>query len=123
MNRAAFWLGLGLLAAIFALLAYFAPQDAQISEGVLSLLCIPRLHDIGRSGWLLLVPLGLELGAVGVAIAFLSLTTALMVFGMVTLVFVALLIWLGCIPGDAQTNRFGDPPAPGLSWRRQPGAG
>ena len=118
-NRAVYWLSLGVLAALLAAIAYFDPGHATISEGVLTILCIPRLHDIGRSGWLLLVPFALELGAVFFSIAFLSFHTAMTVFGLVTLVCLALLVLLGCIPGDAQANRFGEPPAPGLSFRRQ----
>ncbi|QGZ93461.1 DUF805 domain-containing protein [Terricaulis silvestris] len=118
MNRAMFWLCVVIIVALYVVLNFYFQRRTPVSEVVLVILCVPRLHDIGRSGWLVLAPLALEIGAVIAAFSLLPRDSALPVLGIVTLIIAGLIIWLGCIPGDPASNRFGDPPAPGIKFER-----
>jgi uncharacterized membrane protein YhaH (DUF805 family) len=87
-----------------------------------------RLHDFGRSGWLVLVPAiptavsgvlalvtafaAANAATMGAALAGAGL--ALTVSGAAVLISVAFLVWAAVKPGDAHANRFG-PPAPPLA--------
>ena len=118
MNRAVYWLCVGTVAVLLLLWTLLAPGTARVHEIVLVILCVPRLHDIGWSGWWVLAPLSLEIGAAVLAFTTLPLETAQPVMGVVVLVIFGLVAWLGTIPGQPHTNRFGEPPRPGLrSWR------
>jgi uncharacterized membrane protein YhaH (DUF805 family) len=110
MNRATYWLCLTVILAIVAVMSLFGIRPPRIGEAMLILMCTPRLHDLGRSGWWVLVPLGIELVAIIGAIALVPAEDAQVVFGAALLVVVGFIVLLGLIPGDAQANRFGDPP-------------
>src|SRR5450432_3628944 len=100
-NRAGYWVGLATIVVLVALLMRFAPSDAHVSEAVLVILAIPRLHDIGRTGWWVLAGIGVEVA--GLVVVFLVLPPPLFLggAGVVTLVILALMVWLGAIPGEA----------------------
>jgi uncharacterized membrane protein YhaH (DUF805 family) len=73
---------------------------------------VRRLHDFGRTGWW---ALGATLAPVAVMIPVwiaVSLTVGLLAAVVVEL---ALIVWIGAVPGDAGANRFGDPPT--LTWK------
>ena len=77
---------------------------------------VPRLHDIGRSGWIVLGVIALEICIVVVAAVVGGDTDAILIGGgIATLVIALLAIWLGCIPGQPHANRWGPPPAPGVN--------
>jgi uncharacterized membrane protein YhaH (DUF805 family) len=116
-NRATYWVGLAILALMIGAWAYVAHGDAKVSEGVLIFIAVPRLHDIGRSGWFVLGPLVLEIVGVVAAVALLPLETAKVVMGVISLVIFGLMALLGCLPGTRVENRFGPPPAPGLDFK------
>jgi uncharacterized membrane protein YhaH (DUF805 family) len=118
MNRAMYWLCVAIIAALYLGMNFFFQEHTPISEVVLVILCVPRLHDIGRSGWFALIPIALEIGAAVAAFSSLPPDTALAVMGIIVLIFAGLIIWLGCIPGDPSTNRFGEAPAPGIDFKR-----
>jgi uncharacterized membrane protein YhaH (DUF805 family) len=81
---------------------------------------IPRLHDIGRTGWLVGVAILAEIVVlVGVAVAGASVDTIYVAAGFVFLRISALGIWLGIIPGQAETNKWGDPPGPDIQFGRR----
>ena len=88
-----------------------------------------RLHDMGRSAWLLLAPAALSLatmvvafvtrpagveapGVITPALATLSqgMGLGLAVMGACLLIEVAFLLWVGLAPGQAGDNRHGSPP-------------
>lgn len=117
VNRATYWLCVGVIVVLYAASNIYLERNVPVSEIVLVLLCVPRLHDIGRSGWLVVGPLVFEIGAVVAAFSLLPQQTALAVAGVATIIITALLVWLGCIPGDTAANRFGEPPAPGLTFK------
>jgi uncharacterized membrane protein YhaH (DUF805 family) len=117
INRAAYWLFLAMLIAILVVVNMLSSQPMRITEGLLFLICIPRMHDIGRSGWWLLAPLALEVGGAIAIVLYLPPETAEVAMGLISLAIVGLLIWLGAVPGETEANRFGDPPAPGLQFK------
>ena len=118
-NRATYWMAVGTVVVLMIGLTVIFGKPPHVAEVVLIMTGVPRLHDIGKSGWLVLWPLGLELlGAIG-AFAFLPQESAVQVMGLVMLVIFGLMIWLGCIPGQDFENRFGPPPGPGIQWGRR----
>jgi uncharacterized membrane protein YhaH (DUF805 family) len=121
-NRATYWLCLAALAILYGALNAFSQKQVAVSEGVLIVLCIPRLHDIGRSGWWAGAVFALELATAAGAFLTLSLQQATIVMGVFVLLVCVLLIWLGAIPGQPETNVYGDPPGRGLSFKRNSAA-
>jgi uncharacterized membrane protein YhaH (DUF805 family) len=93
-------------------------------------LTVKRLHDFGRSGWLVLIPaiptaiaglLGLltalsTANAATMGAALVGAGAAFTVSAAAMLVSLAFLVWAALKPGDAQANRYGaPPPAPALA--------
>lgn len=109
VNRVTYWFSLGLLLAMTFAARYVSSKPFTVSEGIVAVFCVPRLHDIGKSGWI-------AIGLVAVEFVLLLVSDAnLTLVGIYVLTMIGLIIWLGCIPGDAQPNKWGDPPQPGLS--------
>jgi len=118
-NRATYWLLLGIVAVIFSALMLSGAKPPAIGEVVLILLCVPRLHDIGWSGWWAAGIIVLEVVIlVGAALALPS-DDLLVVAGIYAFGIAGFLIFLGLIPGQATSNRFGERPAPGISFGRK----
>lgn len=119
-NRAVYWLCIGIILVFSVVARMVLHSQAGATEVVLAFACIPRLHDIGRSGWLVLWGIGLEIVVVLGGVLLLPLQVfALAVDGLVVVI-LGLLIWLGSIKGDPAANRFGEPPGPGLGVRKTP---
>ena len=118
LNRTWYWLGLFVLTAIAVALNVFG-KHAGIAEIVLFYLCVPRLHDIGLSGWWFGGALLLEFAVVAASLLLLPLSSFLAVFGIFGLAAICVLIWLGIKRGDPDANRFGEPPSPGLSFGKK----
>jgi len=116
-NRATYWAAAAIVVVLYTLLNLVLPGRSSVSELVLIFLCVPRLHDIGRTGWLVLAPLAFEIAA-AVTLVVLPGDQGVMVLGLAALVILGAIIWLGAIPGDPEANRFGEPPAPGVQLRR-----
>jgi uncharacterized membrane protein YhaH (DUF805 family) len=131
-GRKEYWIGVVLLLVVGVGLAYANVGGASGATTFLWILIWNRrLHDIGQSGWIILIPLGLIvlgtaagllLGGNEVLNAFeysqkgdgpITQRGALLFDGMV-LVLLAIqfgfTIWLGVRKGDAGDNRFGPPP-------------
>lgn len=117
-NRATFWLALGIIVAAYVAIALFREQHTAVSEVVLVIACVPRLHDIGKSGWLVLGPIALEVAAFILVFSALPADLTRVVLGVVILIIIGLIVWLGCVPGDRSANKFGEPPPPGLQLGR-----
>lgn len=121
MNRRTYWVCLGIL-AMWALFAGFVLHKTGgfIDELVVAGICVPRLHDIGKSGWIV--------GAVLVAyLAFLlimatSLNSDLISAsaGIVAIGMAFVLVYLGLTPGDQGENRYGEQPPPGINLGLKP---
>lgn len=131
-GRKEYWIGVGLLLLVGVGLAYANVGGASAATTALWILIWNRrLHDIGRSGWVILIPIGLiiaitilsvGLGGKEVLAAFEYSQTgggpitergATLFAGMVLLVLAiqfGFTIWLGVKKGDPGDNRFGPPP-------------
>lgn len=125
INRAAYWLAVVVTLVLLTLITILAPTVGPVSEGVLVIACVPRLHDIGRSGWLVVGPLLIDIAG-SIAPSVLPSPPAA-AWGVALLiaevVIVGLVIWLGAVRGDPAPNRFGAPPPPGLHLKRRSTAG
>lgn len=140
INRAKFWLGI-LIMAVTYLAALFvvavlgraagAPIVSYVLTGIVVIaalwanlgLYIKRLHDRGRSGWWLLVFIGLPMipGGIQAAMMFSAIQNggvpepnALAM--LLALISFALALWgfveIGCLRGTEGPNRFGPDPLP-----------
>jgi len=117
-NRATYWLAVGVCVLLYGAIYYFDGGHLSVSEVVLLIVAIPRLHDIGKSGWWAGGIFLAEFAVVGLALTLLPLEEARIATGIFTLMVAALMIWLGCIPGQTFANRFGEPPEPGFLWKQ-----
>jgi len=109
MNRATYWSILGGMVVFVVVVAAFGVRPPRIAEGLLIFLCVPRLHDMGRSGWWVLIPLSAELVALVVTFTAFRSDDASMIFGGVFLAIAMFVAVLGLIPGQPHANRFGEP--------------
>lgn len=121
-NRAIYWLSIGIAGLLYAGMSLVFHRQVSVGEAVLIFIGIPRLHDIGRSGWLTLAPIAIEVVGGVAALTLLPHETARTVMGVLVLVIGALMIWVGVIPGQPSSNRFGEPPLPALQGWRKPKA-
>lgn len=118
-NRATYWLSLGVIAVLIAIVALVFHTQVKVSEILLVWVCVPRLHDIGRSGWIAVgVFLAEIVVIVGAAFTLKEVESVEILGGVVVLVIAGLLIWLGCIPGDRVSNVYGGQPRPGIGFDR-----
>ena len=116
MNRATF--ALLLTALVFAYVVMVNTMErVPGAEALVALIAIPRLHDIGRSGWWLLTLFAGEIAAV--AIGWQGGTEGILIAGGLYVLFALLvLIVLAAIPGEREPNRWGDPPPGGINFQR-----
>ena len=55
-NRATYWTGIAVILVLMSVIGVATGKPPHIGEVVLIFLGVPRLHDIGKSGWLVLCP-------------------------------------------------------------------
>jgi uncharacterized membrane protein YhaH (DUF805 family) len=127
MNRTTYWVCLALILGVVIAANLMGAKRAAVPEALVFGIAMPRLHDIGRTGWwaggafiLELVLAGAMLA--GVAQHVITIDAVLPAFGVFTVIIAGLLIYLGSVPGDAKANRFGEPPRAGLSYSGYSGA-
>ncbi|HEX4302402.1 MAG TPA: DUF805 domain-containing protein [Rhizomicrobium sp.] len=119
MNRQTYWMILAPVVVLFGLAIAFLPKPPGIAEVIMISLGVPRLHDLGRSGWWMAVPIGLEVVAVILGAVVGGMDGILVAGGLVVLLLTIMMIVLGLIPGQPQANAFGEPPSPGFAaWRK-----
>jgi uncharacterized membrane protein YhaH (DUF805 family) len=119
-NRAQYWLTLLAVAVIYAaFIALSGSSRGSVSEIVLIFVCVPRLHDLGATGWIAVIPFGLEIVCAIIAFVLLPVDQATTALGVVALVLLILLIVLGALPGQPGANRFGPQPRRGISFGRK----
>lgn len=150
MGRNDFWIA-ALILFVAGFLSMFLHLLAPIAWLVIWFcwICIgaKRLHDAGRSGWLMLVPLLIGFvatcmsavlsGAAAIAafasggghfdpgslgVLWASLGMAALLFSGAGLVNLVFLLWIGLSAGDASDNRFGPPSSPWLKPAATPPA-
>jgi uncharacterized membrane protein YhaH (DUF805 family) len=131
-SRGEYWIGIALLLLVGVGLALANISGASAATTFLWIMIwARRLHDIGKSGWVILVPMGLMI-AVSIAAFALGgdeLVNAvrdtqtgsgqisergawlfLAFVGVVLLIQGGFTIWLGVKTGEPVSNRFGPPP-------------
>jgi uncharacterized membrane protein YhaH (DUF805 family) len=116
MNRATYFLSLAIVVGLYVVVALVLPKPPSVAEVILIALGVPRLHDIGLSGWW---AGGVIVAEILVAIAVfvtLPMASAMIAMGLFVLVVLGLMIWLGAIRGDTGANRFGEAPPPGVGF-------
>jgi len=121
INRPTYLLMLAIFVAAYAVILSLMPKPPAIAEVTALLIAIPRLHDIGKSGWWAGAAI---LGEIVVVIGALMLATGnggadfiLMAGGLYVFVILALMIVLGCIRGQEGVNKYGEAPPPGVSLK------
>jgi uncharacterized membrane protein YhaH (DUF805 family) len=120
LNRASYWVivGVAILATLVSALVFMRPLPAALV--VMLIAAIPRLHDLGRSGWwaggVFIALMALFFGG-GFVLPPQALQNAL---GVAVLVLPGLLVCLGALPGQKADNAFGPPPPKGLSFKPPP---
>lgn len=107
-GRKEYWLWVAMLTAVGLI-----PGAGAATLALWLFIYTRRLHDLDRSGWWSLAPMGVAfailLAGMGIGV---DIPTSTLIAGVSSWVFT---IWLGCQPGDAMDNRFGPPPA--ADWR------
>ncbi|RYD97802.1 MAG: DUF805 domain-containing protein [Sphingomonadales bacterium] len=117
-NRATYLTFLSIFVALIVVLANVMERPPGMGEVVLVLLGVPRLHDLGRSGWWMAAPIVAEIGLVTAMLARGSSLEDMQIgAGALTLAILVAMIVLGLIPGEDGPNRWGDPPPNGINWR------
>lgn len=141
IGRRDFWIGFAILMAA-SIVLNILPVIGQII-GLLLIwpqVCIhaKRLHDMGRTAWLMLVPFGVTVlcGAMAMAIAGAGLFSAMIlgaadaehaaagsalaglgaasaIMSVAMFVGLAFLLWVGLTPSEPHENRYGAAPSPG----------
>jgi uncharacterized membrane protein YhaH (DUF805 family) len=120
INRTVYWTAISGGAAIYGILYFVSQKHVSVSEALLILIAIPRLHDIGLSGWWAGGVFVAEIVIGILALTMIPLEQAAIVMGITVLLIAGLMVWLGCKPGEAVANAFGGPPLPGLSLEQSP---
>lgn len=111
MNRATYWLWLVVAVPIIVAVKVKAPKYGVSTEVLLPSLCVPRLHDIGRSGWWVVAPaLGEFIPLIG--LFFIPMNYSSILTYLSILILWGFFIWLGTVPGQSGPNRFGEQPRP-----------
>ena len=132
MSRKTYWISVGVLAGVVVLISV-VPVLSNASWGlsfVWFLIWAPRLHDFGRSAWLMVIPVAVQIGVgiAGIALGGDTFEKIMMgdvdaisqndpgalVFVLVMLavlaVQIAFTVLVGIPSGDPGPNRFGDAP-------------
>jgi uncharacterized membrane protein YhaH (DUF805 family) len=118
INRSTYWLCYAVFIVLISVLAYIGKLNGGM-EMMMVLIGVPRLHDIGRSGWLIGAAILTEIVVIVVAAIVASIDALEITGGLVVLTIASLGVWLGMIPGQPCANQWGDPPGPGIRFGRR----
>ncbi|WP_432200170.1 hypothetical protein ACRAQ7_10990 [Erythrobacter sp. W53] len=121
INRATYWLNLIAVICLLAVASYleFSVSSAGIAGiMVLSFIAGTRLHDIGKTAKIALFGALIHTFLQIVGFVTLGVELGLVFAGVVNLILLVAMVWLGSIKGDPNANAWGDPPPPGISWQR-----
>ena len=117
MNRPTYWFSSAVGLLILTGLEYFAGHKGGL-EIIMIAVGVPRLHDIGRSGWIVAGIIVLEFAAIfGVLAVGGSADATMITSGLILVSIIALGVWLGTIRGEGITNQWGEPPLAGIQFR------
>lgn len=118
-NRATYFVFLVAFVAILVMLINVMEKPPRgVGEFILIMLAVPRLHDLGRSGWWVAVPILVEFAMLWSWIARgLTADAMLIEAGLLNIAILSAMIVLGLIRGQDEPNQWGDPPPAGINWR------
>ena len=137
IGRGEFWIGWLVLLGVSVVTGWIPLIGMLISlVAIYCTVCIyaKRLHDMGKSGWLQVIPIAVGILAGGWAVmsigagaamsamsggsdeavaagALGGLGMGLLGLAVAFLVWIGFLLWIGLTPGEPAANRFGAPPA------------
>ena len=116
MNRVTYGVAMAALVGPYIILVNTMKRPPG-AEWLVAFIAVPRLHDIGRSGWWLLA---LFLGEiVPIAIGWNGGEQGILIAGGLYVMFcMIVLAALGFIPGNEDANRWGEPPRAGVNFSR-----
>lgn len=116
MNRPTYWLCYVLCMVVVSFLAYIGKLNGGM-EMAMVLVGVPRLHDIGRSGWLVGAVIAAEIIIILAAVFVgASVDTIEFTGGVIFLSIAVLGVWLGIVPGETDANKWGEPPNAGVQF-------
>jgi uncharacterized membrane protein YhaH (DUF805 family) len=115
VNRATYWAQICLFSFLYAIFSALLKQGVHLQEVVLAFVCVPRLHDIEKSGWAFLAGAAVELIGAIASVTVLPVDNQYVGLGITTIFVTCLVVWLGIIPGEAEPNRFGAAPPSGVA--------
>ena len=107
---------LGYLLA-YAVMVNLLARPPGAEYGAVVLLAL-RLHDLGRSGWWAGLLIGGEIAIIAIGSVAGGEEGITIATGMFVMVALIALVVIAFIPGQSRRNRWGDPPPPGLSFKR-----
>ena len=107
---------LGYLLA-YAVMVNLLAMPPGAEYGAVVLLAL-RLHDLGRSGWWAGLLIGGEIAIIAIGSVAGGEEGITIATGMFVMVALIALVVIAFIPGQSRRNRWGDPPPPGLSFKR-----
>ena len=116
-NRATYAAMLAILVVLVTIFLGFSGKSGP-TEVIAAFIVIPRLHDVGRSGWWYLPLVIGEIVAAVVGYQMGGVENAYIVAGFYIFFVLALFILLALVPGQPAANKWGYPPPPGISWKR-----
>lgn len=122
INRPTYFLMLTILVATYAVILSLMPKPPAIAEVMAILIAVPRLHDIGKTGWWAGAAILAEILVVVSAVVFATGAgkgeeIILMAGGLFVFVILGLMVVLGCIRGQDGVNKYGEAPPPGVSFK------
>lgn len=118
MNRATYWACLAMVVAwaLFAALI-LEKKSGYVSEVIIACICVGRIHDVGKSGWIVGgILVAYVIGAL-LLVFNLDEDTAFVTLGVINIVITGLLILLGVLRGENGANRYGEQPDFGINFR------
>jgi uncharacterized membrane protein YhaH (DUF805 family) len=118
INRPTYWLSYVVFMVVVSVLAYIGRLNGGM-ELMMVVIGVPRLHDIGRSGWLVGAAILAEIVVIVAVSIVASLDTLEIVSGLLFFTIAVLGIWLGAIRGQSGANQWGEPPGPGIRFGRR----
>ena len=118
INRLSFW---ALMVPCMVLPAVLAMVGFEFSGAWIptAAVCALRLHDLGRTGKWVLVPLILQFIATIVLFSIVPSHQISVVFFAISGVTLLVVAWLGSEPGEPTSNAWGGPTAPGFSFGKR----
>ena len=114
MNRRTYWVSLAIVLVGLGILVSAGWTHGGLELAMVAI-GIPRLHDIGRSGWIVGGVIAGEFVAIFGALLSGGGSVAIAITGgLIVLIVAGLAIWLGLIPGESGPNKWGDQPPSGV---------